>query len=144
MVLGPGERAARVSRAAPLVRRLAGAGVTIVALSWVDNAGIARVKAVPVGRLERAAGWGVGMSPVFDVFLVNDDITTSKYIGGPGGDLRLLPDLERVTVLAAPAGLGLGPGGPVHPGRAGVRRAASARSPGRMAGRPVSGAWNCR
>jgi glutamine synthetase len=104
VVLGPGERAARVSRAAPLVRRLAGAGVTIVALSWVDNAGIARAKTVPVGRLERAAGWGVGMSPVFDVFLVNDDITTSKYIGGPGGDLRLLPDLERVTVLAGQPG----------------------------------------
>ena len=104
VVLGPGERADRVSRAAPLVRRLAGAGVTIVALGWVDNAGIARAKTVPVGRLERAAGWGVGMSPVFDVFLVNDDITTSKHIGGPGGDLRLLPDLERVTVLAGQPG----------------------------------------
>ena len=39
------------------------------------------------------------MSPVFDVFLINDDITTSKHIGGPGGDLRLVPDLERMAIL---------------------------------------------
>ena len=56
----------------------------MVALCWVDNTGVTRVKTIPLGRLERAAGWGVGMSPVFDVFLVNDDITTSKHIGGPG------------------------------------------------------------
>jgi len=87
-----------------VARRLAGAGVTIVALCWVDNTGIARAKTIPLGRLERAAGWGVGMSPVFDVFLVNDDITTSKHIGGPGGDLRLVPDLERITPLAGQPG----------------------------------------
>jgi len=76
----------------------------LVALSWVDNAGVARVKTIPLGRLEHAAGWGVGMSPVFDVFLVNDDITTSEHIGGPGGDLRLVPDLDRLTVLAGQDG----------------------------------------
>jgi glutamine synthetase len=76
----------------------------MAALTWVDNAGITRVKAVPLGRLEHAAGWGVGMSPVFDVFLVNDDMTTSKHIGGPGGDLRLIPDLGRLTVLAGQPG----------------------------------------
>ena len=76
----------------------------MAALTWVDNAGITRVKAVPLGRLERAAGWGVGMSPVFDVYLVNDDMTASKYIGGPGGDLRLIPDLDRLTVLAGQPG----------------------------------------
>jgi glutamine synthetase len=104
VVLDAAQRAERTSRAGPVARRLAGAGVTIVALCWVDNTGIARAKSIPLGRLERAAGWGVGMSPVFDVFLVNDDITTSKYIGGPGGDLRLVPDLERVTPLAAQPG----------------------------------------
>ena len=76
----------------------------MAALTWVDNAGITRVKAVPAGRLEHAAGWGVGMSPVFDVFLVNDDITTSKHIGWPGGDLRLIPDLDRLTMLAGQPG----------------------------------------
>jgi glutamine synthetase len=76
----------------------------MVALCWVDNAGIARAKTIPIGRLEHAAGWGVGMSPIFDVFLVNDDITSSKYIAGPDGDLRLIPDLDRLTVLDAQPG----------------------------------------
>jgi glutamine synthetase len=83
---------------------LAGRGVRAVALTWVDNAGITRVKAVPVGRLGHAAAWGVGMSPVFDVFLVDDSITTSRFVGGPSGDLRLYPDLDRVCVLAAQPG----------------------------------------
>jgi glutamine synthetase len=104
VALDAAQRAERTSRAGPAARRLAGAGVTIVALCWVDNTGVTRAKTVPLGRLERVAGWGVGMSPVFDVFLVNDDITTSKYIGGPGGDLRLLPDTERITPLAGQPG----------------------------------------
>jgi glutamine synthetase len=104
VVLDAAQRAERTGRAGPVTRRLAEAGVTIVALCWIDNTGIARAKTIPLGRLERAAGWGVGMSPVFDVFLVNDDITTSKHIGGPGGDLRLVPDLDQITALAAQPG----------------------------------------
>jgi glutamine synthetase len=104
VALTPGRRAALVSRAGAVAGRLGAAGAAMVALCWVDNAGIARVKAIPLGRLERAAGWGVGASPVFEVFLVNDDITTSKHIGGPDGDLRLVPDLGRVTVLAGQPG----------------------------------------
>jgi len=83
---------------------LAAREVRAVALTWVDNAGITRVKAVPVARLPEAAAWGVGMSPVFDVFCVDDSITTSAYVGGPVGDLRLHPDLDRLTVLAAQRG----------------------------------------
>jgi glutamine synthetase len=104
VVLGPAQREERARRAAPAAVQLGAEGVTLAALTWVDNTGIARVKAVPLGRLERAAGWGVGMSPVFDVFLVNDDITASEHIGGPGGDLRLVPDLDRLTALAAQPG----------------------------------------
>jgi glutamine synthetase len=104
VVLTAGQRAGLVSRAGAVAGRLGAAGTAMVALCWVDNAGIARVKAIPLGRLERAAGWGVGMSPVFDVFLVNDDITASKYIGGPDGDLRLVPELDRVTALAGQPG----------------------------------------
>ena len=104
VVLAAEQRAELVRRAAAVAGRLGAAGITMVALCWVDNAGIARVKTVPLGRLERTAGWGVGMSPVFDVFLVNDDITTSKHIGGPDGDLRLIPELDRVTALAGQPG----------------------------------------
>ena len=73
-------------------------------MTWVDNAGINRVKAVPVDRLPTAATWGVGVSPVFYVFCVDDSITTSAHIGGPVGDLRLFPDLDRLTVLHAQPG----------------------------------------
>jgi glutamine synthetase len=104
VVLGEAQRAERGRQADPVARRLAAAGVSMVGLSWIDNAGIARAKSFPLGRLERVAGWGIGMSPVFDVFLVTDDITTSRLLGGPCGDLRLIPDLERMTVLAGQPG----------------------------------------
>jgi glutamine synthetase len=104
VVLRAHKRAERADRARVHAERLRADGITMVALCWVDNAGIARAKTVPVGRLEYAAGWGIGMSPVFDVFLVNDDITSSKYIGGPDGDLRLIPDLDRLTPLDAQPG----------------------------------------
>src|ERR1700691_2807219 len=115
VVLDAPRRAEAMGRARLLAERLAAAGVTMVALSWVDNAGIARAKTIPLGRLERAAGWGIGMSPVFDVFLVNDTITTSPHIGGPSGDLRLVPDLDRLGVLAREPGGGRGPGSPDNP-----------------------------
>jgi glutamine synthetase len=111
VVLDAPHRAEAMRQAVPVAERLAAAGVTMVALGWVDNAGIARAKTIPLGRLEHAAGWGIGMSPVFDVFLVNDGITTSAHIGGPGGDLRLVPDLDRVTVLAGQPGWAWAPAG---------------------------------
>jgi glutamine synthetase len=83
---------------------LAAAGCHGVALTWVDNAGVTRVKTIPVGGLARAAAWGVGMSAVHDVFCVDDSITTSRYIGGPVGDLRLHPDLAAINVLAGQPG----------------------------------------
>jgi glutamine synthetase len=98
------ERRGRTERGERLGDELARQGIRTVALTWVDNAGITRVKAVPVHRLGYAAAWGVGMSPVFDVFLVDDSITTSRYVGGPAGDLRLYPDLARLSVLAAQPG----------------------------------------
>jgi glutamine synthetase len=98
------DRQKLADRAGELVDGLAAKGVRAVALTWVDNAGVTRVKTVPVDRLPAAAAWGVGMSPVFDVFCVDDSITTSRYIGGPVGDLRLHPDLDRLTPLAAQNG----------------------------------------
>jgi glutamine synthetase len=79
-------------------------GVTAVAVTWVDTSGITRVKAVPVTRLQHAATWGIGASPVFDAFLVDDSIVCGRYAGGPVGDLRLHPDLDRIAVLAAMPG----------------------------------------
>ncbi len=84
--------------------RLHAEGVRTLALTWVDNAGITRAKAIPAERLAHAVRHGVGMSPVFDVFTSGDAITESDHLGGPAGDLRLFPDLERLTVLAAQPG----------------------------------------
>ncbi|MBH5333608.1 glutamine synthetase [Streptomyces pactum] len=92
------------ARARQEVGRLIAAGVRGTAVTWVDNAGLTRVKAVPTDRLEQVVSRGVGMSPVFDVFLVDDSITDSRHVGGPDGDLRLFPDLSRLTPLAAQPG----------------------------------------
>ncbi|MDI3420175.1 type I glutamate--ammonia ligase [Streptomyces luteolus] len=88
----------------PLVTRLTAQGVHGVALTWVDNAGLTRVKTVPLARLADAAERGVGMSPVFDIYLIDDSLTSSRHTGGPDGDLRLVPDLDRLTALAAQPG----------------------------------------
>jgi glutamine synthetase len=103
------ERMRRADQARQMAPALGAKGVTTVALTWVDNAGITRVKCVPLARLEHAAAWGVGASPVFDTFLVNDAITSGRYAGGPVGDLRLLPDLNQLTVLVAQPGWGWAP-----------------------------------
>ena len=84
--------------------RLSAEGVVGVALSWVDNAGIARVKGIPLHRLVAAVDEGVGMSPVFDTYLVDDSATVGRWLGGPDGDLRLFPDLGRAVALAAQPG----------------------------------------
>ncbi|MGP3973851.1 glutamine synthetase [Streptomyces sp. 8N114] len=96
---GPAQERARAA-----AERLTLAGVHGTALTWVDNAGLTRVKAVPANRLPQAVGAGVGMSPCFDVYLVDDSMTASEHIGGPDGDLRLVPDLDRLTVLSAQPG----------------------------------------
>jgi glutamine synthetase len=94
----------RTARAEQIAGKLRENGVRGVVLSFVDTAGITRIKTVPVARLARAARWGVGMSAVFDVFLSNDMITSTAELGGPDGDLRLVPDLDRLVELAGQPG----------------------------------------
>ncbi|MFH9419504.1 glutamine synthetase family protein [Streptomyces sp. NPDC017529] len=101
--MGPGP-AQQWGDARQAAAKLDAEGVRAIALTWVDNAGIARTKTVPTARLAPAVHRGVGMSPVFDVFTSDDAITASAHLGGPDGDLRLFPDLDRLTVLAAQPG----------------------------------------
>ena len=96
-------------RADELSSELTASEIDAVAFTWVDNAGITRAKAVPTVRLPHAVAWGVGMSPVFDVFCVDDTITSSAYLGGPVDDLRLYPDLEQLVQLTAQPGWALAP-----------------------------------
>ena len=99
MALDRAARDQRATRARELVPQLAEQGVVAVATTWVDNSGITRVKAVPLARLEHAAAWGIGASPVFDAFLADDSIVSGRFAGGPVGDLRLHPDLDRLVAL---------------------------------------------
>lgn len=81
---------------------LRAAGVTLVELSFVDNAGITRVKTVPLDRLPVA----VGASPCFETFGSDDVMVAGRYLGGPDGDLRLTPDMSRLVALSAQPGWG--------------------------------------
>jgi glutamine synthetase len=83
--------------------------VEAVALAVVDPAGVTLVKTVPVRRFEEAARFGIGLSPVFSVFLVDDQITSSPHIGGPTGDTRLVPDPAGAVALAASPGWAIAP-----------------------------------
>jgi glutamine synthetase len=115
------ERSTQAETARRLTGELAERGVAGVAVSWVDNSGVTRVKAVPLAKLESAARWGIGASPVFDAFLPDDMIISGRVAGGPVGDLRLHPDLDRLVVLSAQPGWAWAPAiryrqdGAVHP-----------------------------
>lgn len=87
-----------------VLARLHAEGVSMVELSFVDNAGIVRVKALPLDRLGFAARYGVGVSPCFETFCFDDVMVYGRHLGGPDGDLRLVPDLDRVVPLAAQPG----------------------------------------
>ena len=81
------------------------AGVTAVALGFVDPAAIIRVKTVPVGRFANVAASGVGLSTLFNVAMSNDQFALAPgYIDGPSGDLRLRPDPVATVPLAAMPG----------------------------------------
>ncbi|MER5388244.1 glutamine synthetase family protein [Saccharopolyspora sp. NPDC002686] len=84
-----------------VIARLRDDGVSLIELSFVDNAGNVRVKAVPLERLAAATRFGVGASPCFETFTFDDVMVPGRYLGGPDGDLRLVPDVRRLVRLAA-------------------------------------------
>ena len=95
--------ARRPQRADPtaVARTLASKDVEAVALLHVNNAGVTLTKSIPLRRFAEVCETGVGLSPVFTVFLSDDSITTSPGVSGPAGDLRLVPDPEATVALAA-------------------------------------------
>jgi glutamine synthetase len=104
------DRDRRRSRAESIVNDLVDRGVVAVATSFVDNAGISRVKSVPVDRLPALAAWGVGFSTAFDYFRFDDWVAAPPGGTAPVGDQRIVPDLERLVVLAAQPGWAWAPG----------------------------------
>jgi glutamine synthetase len=104
------ERQARRAQAEKLVPNLAERGVSMVATTFVDNAGITRVKSVPLDRLPDLAAWGVGASTSFDYFRFDDWLAAPPGGTAPVGDLRVIPDLRRMVPLAAQPGWAWAPG----------------------------------
>lgn len=86
------------------VEEVRGAGVVGVAITFVDNTGITRVKSVPLDRLATVVREGVGASPSFDAFLLDDSMAPGSPLATPDGDLRLIPDPARLVALHASPG----------------------------------------
>lgn len=72
---------------------------TVALLTMIDNAGVARTKAVPTTSLEAVAKSGVGISYVTSVFCADDAIAQSPGRDTPSGDMRLVPDLDAVVAV---------------------------------------------
>ena len=104
------DRDHRYARATELAPALSDQGVVGVATSFVDNAGISRVKTVPVAKLPDLAAWGAGFSTAFDYFRADDWVAAPPSGEGPVGDQRIVPDLGRLVVLAAQSGWAWAPG----------------------------------
>ena len=98
----PGEAQAEAAREA--ASRAESAGVRVVLLSFVDNAGVTRARAIPLRLFERAAVWGVGLSSAWYTVTATDAVTSSPYVGNPAGDIRLVPDPGALRLLAAQPG----------------------------------------
>jgi glutamine synthetase len=96
--------AAEPAELVPASARLRAEGVELVELSFVDNAGIVRVKTAPLDRLPELARYGLGASPCFETFTFDDVMLRGTHLGGPDGDLRLIPDISRLTQLVAMPG----------------------------------------
>ncbi|HKD89262.1 MAG TPA: hypothetical protein VKB62_12085, partial [Streptosporangiaceae bacterium] len=110
---GEQERTADAQRAEVVARQLAGSAQT-VATTFVDHSGAARVKIVPLRGLPRAARSGLGFSPVIDAFISDGSIDPASPLDRPDGDLRLVPDLDRLAALTEPPGWVLVPGDRFH------------------------------
>ena len=122
MKLDQAERDTRHARAIALAESLTARSVDGVVVSFVDNAGINRVKSVPLHRLPALGAWGVGSTPAFDRFGADDSIAAASDGSTAIGDLRLMPDLSRLVVLEAQPGWAWAPAdrysqdGTPHPG----------------------------
>src|SRR2546427_11372902 len=96
----------------PVLSRIAGVteqdlldrGIELIAISFVDNAGLTRAKSITAAKAEAAATRGVGSPHAFSIFQGDDGMSTATGFEAVG-DTRLVPHLGRL-----PGGLdGWGP-----------------------------------
>jgi glutamine synthetase len=84
-----------------LIEELRSAGVRHVVCTMVDSGSITRVKCFHLEELASFARSGSGFSMCWVLVLTNDHFTSTATIGGPSGDLRMLPDTSVMVQLAA-------------------------------------------
>ncbi|WP_424534143.1 glutamine synthetase family protein [Sphaerisporangium viridialbum] len=84
--------------------RLRDAGTRLVVMTVVDNAGVTRVKVIPLRRFESAATGGVGMSTLWAVAGSDDQFAAVPPYDSPSGDLRLFPDITAARPLPSSPG----------------------------------------
>jgi glutamine synthetase len=78
------------------------AGVRFVHLTLVDNAGVTRLKMIPIERLDHVAEFGVGLSTLIAIFTIDDHavyLPGREGLDGPAGDLRMVPDLSAAVLF---------------------------------------------
>lgn len=75
------------------------AGVKFVRIIWCDNANVIRGKAVHRNRVSAYLDHGVGISPAQQGVPATVDAPVEGSGVGPVGEIRLIPDLQTLTVL---------------------------------------------
>jgi glutamine synthetase len=106
--------AARAQAAREAAHRAKADGIRVVLLSFVDNAGVTRARAIPLRLFERAAVQGVGLSTAWYTVTATDAVTSSPYVGNPAGDMRLVADPGALRPLAAQPGWAWAPTDQFH------------------------------
>ena len=84
---------------AEVQERLRAADCSLVALHFVDTAGISRVKLIPLRRLESVARSGTGWSDIWAVVTIEERYAEVAPYDSPSGDARLLPDVSQARAL---------------------------------------------
>ena len=83
----------------------------------VDNAGITRLKMIPIRRLATVAEYGVGISSLMGIFTIDDHaayLPGAEGLENPSGDMRLVPDLAAAVRLSGDEGLAWAPVDQIH------------------------------
>jgi hypothetical protein len=94
-----------------IARHLSDDGVAGLTIAWVDNNGITRSRSVPIARMPEVAWTGVGITTLFAVFDSHDGITFAhEGLSNASGDVRLIPELDRVVRLAGQPAFAWAPG----------------------------------
>lgn len=104
----PVDRIPNTTDVAAAVAALRARAVTLVLITWVDNAGVPRAVTVPTERLAHAVREGLAVPGAQYAFGGDDRAghgpADELSSGGHLRDLRVVPDLDRLTPLAAQPG----------------------------------------